>query len=157
MQLRSTAIGCGRFSVQGLSSRPWRWSRWVVNLLAAGCGNACLITGATVLDLPRRARQSTKGSTRQSLVEQTLTTGDFVARQPTRYTPSPFVVHSLTRLFFADWCHTHESAQHRVAEWEGRASIVTESQSRGRLATSESAVWVAGPTDSCLASPPAVV
>ena len=102
MQLRSTAIGCGRFSVQGLSSRPWRWSRWVVHLLAAGCGNACLITGATVLDLPRRARQSTKGSTRQSLVEQTLTTGDFVARQPTRYTPSPFVVHALTCLFFAD-------------------------------------------------------
>ena len=41
--------------------------------------NDWLRSGATVLGLSQRARQSTKGSARWSLVEQTLTT-DIVAR-----------------------------------------------------------------------------
>ena len=41
--------------------------------------NDWLRSGATVLDLSQRARQSTKGSARRSLVEQTLTT-DIVVR-----------------------------------------------------------------------------
>ena len=52
-------------------SGPW--------LCCALVANDWLHSGATVLDLPERARQSTKGSARRSLVELTLTT-DIVVR-----------------------------------------------------------------------------
>ena len=73
--------------------------------------NDWLRSGATVLDLSQRARQSTKGSARRSLVEQTLTT-DIVVRT-TIYEVRTLTIDcgSLTHMFVLCRLMPHESTQ----------------------------------------------
>ena len=133
-------------------SGPW--------LYCALVANDWLRSGATVLDLSQRARpgQSTKGSARRSLVEQTLTT-DIVVRA-TIYEVRTLAIDcgSRTHMFVLCRLMPHESAHRTVLVAVSFVCRVVSCCMRvspeGRLATSESAVRVAGPTDSCLASPP---
>ena len=83
-------------------SGPW--------LCCALVANDWLRSGATVLDLSQRARQSTKGSARRSLVEQTLTT-DIVVRA-TIYEVRTLAIDcgSLPHMFVLCRLMPHESA-----------------------------------------------
>ena len=107
-------------------SGPW--------LCCALVANVWLRSGATVLDLPQRARQSVKGLARQSLVEQTLTADNFVAyyevRTLTMNCGSLMITHTfvLCRLIMMPLpifnTQPHSGSGNERGE---RASIVTES------------------------------
>ena len=101
-------------------SGPW--------LCCALVANDWLRSGATVLDLPQRARQSVKGLARQSLVEQTLMADNFVAyyevRTLTMNCGSLTHTFVLCRLMPLPITQPHSGSGNERGE---RASIVTES------------------------------
>ena len=98
---------------------------WIYCALVA---NDWLRSGATILGLPQRARQSVKSLARQSLVEQTLTADNFVAYYEVR--TLTMNCGSLTHTFVLCRLMPLPITQPHNGSWNergDRASIVTKS------------------------------
>ena len=112
-------------TLAALAGSTWSLSLALTSVRVRVCcalvANDWLRSGATVLDLSQRARQSTKGSARRSLVEQTLTT-DIVVRA-TIYEVRTLAIDcgSLTHMFVLCRLMPHKSAQ----QWQSRLCVAS--------------------------------